>query len=73
MDAKVFYPQEKEQKVGPQPGGVQILNAIAHSANFSDYLCIYKLIISLCEVYNDGNCLPPKAGQNTTLSVDLVP
>ena len=31
-------------------GGVQILNAIAHSANFSDYLCIYKLIISLCEV-----------------------
>ena len=31
-------------------GVVQILNAIAHSANFSDYLCIYKLIISLCEV-----------------------
>ena len=30
--------------------GIQILNAMAHSANFSDYLCIYKLIISLCEV-----------------------
>ena len=54
MDAEVFYLQEKEQKVGPQPvgvgGGIQILNAMAHSANFSDYLCIYKLIISLCEV-----------------------
>ena len=45
-----YFILEKEQKVGPQPGGVQILNAIAHSANFSDYLCIYKLIISLCEV-----------------------
>ena len=54
-------------------GGGRLLNAIVHSANFYDYLCIYKLIISFCEVYNDGNCLPPKAGQNTALSVDLVP